>query len=116
MLSDFEGDPIELNLTQDIVVKALQLQEGNHIISSMKLTSGDRMLAFTLDNANDSVHALLHNNDIQLALQIHQQYFHIYKPQKYTHADVHTAFLFSLAMLRKQHIKANWGTKNTQGY
>ena len=59
MISDQEGEPIELNLTQDIVVKTLRLQEGNHVISSMKLTSGDRLLVFTTDNANDSVYAAL---------------------------------------------------------
>ena len=64
MLSNFEGEPIEVNLTQDIVVKSLRLQEGNHVISSMKLTLGDRMLAFTADNANDSVYALLNNTEI----------------------------------------------------
>ena len=64
MLSDSEGGPIELNVTPDIVVKALWLQEGNHLISSIKLTSGDRMLAFIVDNANDSVYALLRNDDI----------------------------------------------------
>ena len=37
MLSAFEEEPIELNLTQNIVVKALKLQEGNHIIKNMKL-------------------------------------------------------------------------------
>ena len=47
MLSDQEGEPIELNLAQDIVVKALTLQEGNHVISSTKLTSSERWLAFT---------------------------------------------------------------------
>ena len=63
----------------------------------MKLTSGDRILAFTADNANDSVYASLQKEEICLALQIHQQYFDIYKPQKYTHPDAHTAYLFSLA-------------------
>ena len=65
------------------------------------------MLAFIVDNANDSVYALLRNDDIWLALQMQEQYFHIYKPKKYTHLDAHTAFLFSLAMLRKQQVKAN---------
>ena len=64
ILSDQEGEPIELNLAQDIVVKALRLQEGNHVMSNMKLTLGDRMLAFTMDNVNDSVYTLLHNDDI----------------------------------------------------
>ena len=68
MLSDFEGEPIELNLTQDIVVKALRLQEGNHVISIMKLTSRDKLLTFTIDNANDSVYASLRKDEICLAL------------------------------------------------
>ena len=64
MLSDLEGEPMKLNLTQDIMVKALRLREGNHVINSMKLTSRDRMVAFIVDNANDSVYALLHNDGI----------------------------------------------------
>ena len=102
MLSDLEGEPIELNLMPDIVVKALRLHEGNHIISSMKLNPGDQLLAFTADNANDSVYAALCIDEVCLGLQIHQQYFCIYKPQKYTHLDAHTAFLFSMAVLKKQ--------------
>ena len=41
MLSDLEGELMELNLMPNIVVKALRLQEGNHIINSMKLNQGD---------------------------------------------------------------------------
>ena len=106
MLSDQEGEPIELNLMQDIVVKALRLQEGNNVISSMKLTSIDMFLVFTTNNANDTVYTSLRNYEIWLVLQIHQQYFHIYKPQNYTHPDAHIAFLFSMAVLKKQHMKA----------
>ena len=47
MLSDLEGEPIELNLTPNIVTRALKIQEGNHNISSMKLNPGDRLIAFT---------------------------------------------------------------------
>ena len=72
MLSDLKGEPIELNLTQDIVFKALRLQEGNPMISSMKLTLGGRLLAFMVDNANNSIHASLRDDEIVLALQIHQ--------------------------------------------
>ena len=68
MLSDQEGGSIELYLTQDIVVKALRLHERNHAISSMRLTSGDRLLSFTIENVKDSVYASLRNNEIQLAL------------------------------------------------
>ena len=64
MLRDFEGEIIELNLTHHIAIKALRLQEGNHVISSMKLTLGDRLLAFTANNAHDSVYASLCNDEI----------------------------------------------------
>ena len=64
----------------DIVTRALKIQEENHNISSMKLNPGDWLVAFTVDNANDSVYATLHVDGVWLALQIHQQYFHIYKP------------------------------------
>ena len=47
MLSDLEGELMELNLMPNIVVKSLILQEVNHIISSMKLNPGDHLLAFT---------------------------------------------------------------------
>ena len=85
MLSDLEGEPMELNLTPNIVTRALNIQEGNHNISSMKMNRGDRLIAFTVDNANKSVYAALHLDEVRLTIQIHQQYFHIYKPQKYTH-------------------------------
>ena len=64
MLSDLEGEPIELNLTQDIIVKTLRSQEGNHVISNMKLTSRDKLLAFTIDSANNSVYASLRDDEV----------------------------------------------------
>ena len=45
MLSDLEGEPMELNLMPDIVTRALKIQEGNHNISSMKMNLGDRLIA-----------------------------------------------------------------------
>ena len=77
----------------------------------MKLNPGDWLIALTEDNANDSVYAPLRVDEVWLALQIHQQYSHIYKPQKYTHPKTHTAFLFSMAILKKQQMKADWGVK-----
>ena len=59
MLSDLEGEPMELNLMPNIVMRALKIQEGNHNISSMKMNPGDWLIAFTTDNANDSVYAAL---------------------------------------------------------
>ena len=72
MLSDLEGEPMELNLTPDIVTRALKIQEGNHNISSMKMNPGDRLIAFMVDNANKSVYAALRVDEARLALQIHQ--------------------------------------------
>ena len=50
----------------DIMVKALRLQEGNHIISNMKLSPGDWLLAFTTNNANDSVYVALRIDEVLL--------------------------------------------------
>ena len=111
MLSDLEGEPMELNLTPDIVVKDLRLQEGNHMISTMKLNLGDQLLAFTIDNANDSVYPALCKDEVCMALKIHQQYFHIYMPQKYKNLEAHTAFLFSMVVLKKQQMKVDQGVK-----
>ena len=111
MINDHAREPIELHLTKDIIVKTLRLQEGNHVISNMKLTLGDKLLAFTMNNANDSVYASLRDDEICWVLQIHQQYFHIHQPQSYTHPYAHITYLFSLAILRKEHIKADWGMK-----
>ena len=102
---------MELSLMPDIITRALKIQEGNHTISSMKMNTGDWLIAFTGDKGNESVYAALRLDEVRLALQIHQQYFHNYKPQKYTHPNAHTAYLFSLAMLKKQQIKADWGLK-----
>ena len=71
MLSDLEGEPMDLNLMLDIVTRALRIQEGNHNISSMKLNPRDRLIAFTADNADDSVYVALWIDEVQLALQIH---------------------------------------------
>ena len=68
MLSDQAGELVELNITQDIIVKALRLQEQNNVISSMKLTSIDKLLAFTVNNANNSVYASLKDDEIWLTL------------------------------------------------
>ena len=111
MLSDLEGEPVELNLMPDIVTRALKIQEGNHNISSMKLNPRDWLVAFIADNVNDSVYATLCVDEAWLAQQIHQPYFHIYKPQMYTHLDAYTTFLFSMAVLKKQQMKADWGVK-----
>ena len=64
MLNDLEGELMELNLMLDIVTRALKIQEGNHNISSMKLNPRDWLAAFTVDNANDSVYAALHVDEI----------------------------------------------------
>ena len=45
-----------------------KVQEGNHVINSMKLTLGDKLLAFTIDNANDSVYESLRKDEAHLAL------------------------------------------------
>ena len=64
MLSDLEGESMEINLAPHNVVKALRLQEGNHIINSMKLNPRDWLLAFIADNANDSVYAALRVDEV----------------------------------------------------
>ena len=46
------------------MVKTLRLQEGNHVIRSMNLSSSDRLLAFIVDNANDSIYASLKKDEI----------------------------------------------------
>ena len=102
MLSDLEGEPMELNLTPNIVMRALKIQEGNHNISSMKMNLGDQLIAFMVDNANKSVYATLRVDEGRLALQIQKQYFHIYKPHKYTHLNIHITFLFFMATVKKQ--------------
>ena len=72
MLGVQEGKCIEFTIKQDIIVKAVRLQKGNHVLSSMKLNSSDMLLAFTIaNNANNSVYASLKNDEIQLVLYIH---------------------------------------------
>ena len=102
MFCDWEGELMELNLMPYIVTRALKIQEGNHTISIMKMNTRDQLIAFMGDKANESVYATLRLDEIRLALQIHQQYFHNYKPQKYTHPDAHTAFLFSMVTVKKK--------------
>ena len=68
MLSDLEGELMEFNLTPDIVTRALKIQEEHHNISSMKLSPRDQLVAFTANNANDSLYASLRKDVIHLAL------------------------------------------------
>ena len=73
------------------------IQEGNHYFTGMKLTAEERRVAFTADKANESIYDNLKEEVVRLPLQIHQQYFHLYKPQKYMHPDAHVAYVLTLA-------------------
>ena len=77
----------------------------------MKLTVEERRVAFKSDKANESVYDNLKGEAIKLPLQILQQYFHLYKPQKHTHPDAHVAYVFTLANKKNEPIKGNWGKK-----
>ena len=65
--------------------------------------------------ATHTSQASLHKDEIQLALQIHQYYFHIYKPQKYTHLETHHILVLS-SYAKKAASKGGLGAENTQGY
>ena len=79
--------------------------EGNNTISSMKLASEGKAMAFATDKANKCTYAAMKEKSAQLALQVYQQYFHLYKPLKYTHLDLHVAYAFSMARKKKTPFK-----------
>ena len=53
------GEIVELNLTKDIITKALRLQEENYSINSMKLRREERLLAFKSDKSHEGVYGNL---------------------------------------------------------
>ena len=81
------------------------------MISNMKLTNEGRLQAFETEKANKCTYVAMREKSARLALQIYQQYFHLYKPQKYTHPDLHVAYAFSMASKKNRTFKGDWGMK-----
>ena len=48
---------------------------------------------------------------VKIPLQLMQQHFHLYKPQKYTHPKGHWAYLFTLAIKRNLQTQGDWGKR-----
>ena len=48
-----------MNLSKDIVTKALRLKEGNNPLSSMKTLAADRCLTFKMDKAREGIYDAL---------------------------------------------------------
>lgn len=109
-LTDKDGEKVQVNITSDLIVRAFKLNEGGYDTSSLKLTLKDRAATFTSDKY-DSVYTELRIPEVKLALQIHQQYFHVLKPNRYTQPDIHMAFVFSAAYKKNKTIRGNWGDK-----
>ena len=110
-LTSADGELVMANITSDTVVRALKLQEGNYDTSAMKLSQKERLTTFRMDKPGELTYLELKDERVKLALQIHQQYFHVYKPQKYTHPDAHLAYVFTNAIRQDRIIKGNWGNK-----
>ena len=66
-----DGEVVELQISKDIVTKALMIQEGNHSFIGMKLTIEERRVAFKFDRVNESVYDNLQEEMVRLPLQIH---------------------------------------------
>ncbi|MCO5581474.1 hypothetical protein L7F22_035359 [Adiantum nelumboides] len=96
-MTNQEGHEVELQLSSKIVTDALQLKEGSLMISNMKLSTEERSVAFKADHIIECSYSTLKSQNVRTALQIHQQYFHFYKPQKYTRPDIHTAYILTKA-------------------
>ena len=71
-LTHLDGEKVKLHISKDIVIKALLIQEGNHMFNGMKLTPQERKVAFKGDTANESVYDNLREEAIKLPLQILQ--------------------------------------------
>ena len=82
----------------------------------MKLTIGDRLLSFTIDNANKSIYISLKDDEIWLAFQIHQQYFHIHKPHKYTYLDAHIPCLLFFCYTKERTHQTGLGCEDIEGH
>ena len=96
-----DGSKLECHINSLTVVQALRLQEGNNPFSWMKVGAANKKALFGTEKANECVYGELKEPRIRLALQIHQQTFHMLKPQKYTHPDAHVAYIFSTATSSK---------------
>ncbi|MCO5596512.1 hypothetical protein L7F22_050575 [Adiantum nelumboides] len=110
-MTNKEDQKVELHLSLEIITRALLLKEGNFMISAMKLSTEERSVAFKADNINDCTYSSLKSQVIRTVLQIHQQYFHFYKPQKYTRPDIHTAYVLTKVQQHGQMMLGDWGNR-----
>ncbi len=106
-----DDSKLECHINSLTVVQALRLQEGNKPFSWMKVGAADKKALFGTKKANECVYGDLKEPRIRLALQIHEQTFHMLKPQKYTHPDAHVAYIFSTSIKQNMPFKGDWGTK-----
>ena len=75
----------------------------------MKLTIVDKNPTFKMNKVREGVYDALREQGIKLPLQIFQQYFHIYKPQKYTHPNACMAYAFTVDHKGNTPLKGYWG-------
>ena len=58
-LTHKDGEVIELNLSKDIVTKALRLKEENNPLNFRKLLATNRHLTFKMDKAGEGIYDAL---------------------------------------------------------
>ena len=63
------------------------------------------------ENVNECTYSTMREEAAKVATQVHQQYFHFYKPQKYTHPDIHMACAFLMESKQQNDFKGDWGSK-----
>ncbi len=110
-LTDKDGEEVECQVSEITVINALKLQEGNNSFSGMKVDGHDKKNLFGTEVANECIYEVLREPRIKMALQVHQQQFHMLKPQKYTHPDIHVAHIFNLAVKLNKTFRGDWGLK-----
>ena len=71
-LTHKDGEVVKLNLSKDIVTKALMLKEGNNPLSSMRLTATYRSLTFKTHKVGEGVYNALREHVAIFPLQIYQ--------------------------------------------
>ena len=59
---------MELQISKDIVTRALMIQEGNNPFSSVKLTYKEKRMTFKSDKAKESFYDNLRDEAIKLPL------------------------------------------------
>ena len=67
-LTDEHGEQVLVNISNETVVRALHIQEGNYDTSAMKLSLKEKLTVFKADKPKEGVYLELRDDRVKLAL------------------------------------------------